>query len=147
MILVYDVSNRSSFENLEHWLLEVDTYCTRSDAVKMLVGNKIDTVSHLNFIFTFGNYDEYQKFKENRTVSREEGLLFARKHRMLFIEASAKTREGVQMAFEELVQKVSPQLFFDKQISSFRSSKHPDFGSRTWPCAGICSCEKAAKRA
>jgi len=86
MILVYDVSCRSSFENLEHWLLEVDTYCTRSDAVKMLVGNKID--------------------QERRTVSREEGLQFARKHRMLFIEASARTSDGVQVAFEELVQKI-----------------------------------------
>ena len=40
-------------------------------------------------------------------MTREEGLKFARKHHMLFIEASAKTREGVQCAFEELVEKVS----------------------------------------
>jgi len=39
-------------------------------------------------------------------VSKEEGLKFARKHSMLFIEASAKTKEGVQIAFEELVEKV-----------------------------------------
>uniref|UniRef100_A0A915LEJ9 Uncharacterized protein n=1 Tax=Meloidogyne javanica TaxID=6303 RepID=A0A915LEJ9_MELJA len=44
IILVYDVSSRASFESLEHWLLEVDTYCTRADAIKMLVGNKIDEV-------------------------------------------------------------------------------------------------------
>ena len=39
-------------------------------------------------------------------MSRDEGLKFARKHHMLFIEASAKTKEGVQCAFEELVEKV-----------------------------------------
>jgi Ras-related protein Rab-18 len=39
-------------------------------------------------------------------VSKEEGMKFARKHAMLFIEASAKTKEGVQIAFEELVEKV-----------------------------------------
>ena len=39
-------------------------------------------------------------------MSKEEGLKFARKHSMLFIEASAKTKEGVQIAFEELVEKV-----------------------------------------
>lgn len=42
----------------------------------------------------------------NHEVTQEEGLRFARKHRMLFIEASAKTKEGVQTAFEELVEKV-----------------------------------------
>jgi Ras family. len=41
-----------------------------------------------------------------RQVTREEGIQFARKHRMLFIESSAKTREGVKTAFEELVEKV-----------------------------------------
>ena len=45
--------------------------------------------------------------QEKRDVSKEEGLKFARKHHMLFIEASAKTKEGVQCAFEELVEKVS----------------------------------------
>lgn len=44
--------------------------------------------------------------QEGREVTRDEGLKFARKHHMLFIEASAKTKEGVQCAFEELVEKV-----------------------------------------
>ena len=41
-----------------------------------------------------------------RQITKDEGLKCARKHQMMFIEASAKTREGVQMAFEELVEKV-----------------------------------------
>lgn len=41
-----------------------------------------------------------------RAVSRERGQAFAQKHRMLFIESSAKTQEGINLAFEELVQKV-----------------------------------------
>ena len=40
-------------------------------------------------------------------MTRDEGLKFARKYHMLFIEASAKTKEGVQCAFEELVEKVT----------------------------------------
>lgn len=63
----------------------------------MLVGNKLDTV-----VFVFRHFI----FQKNREVSREEGLNFARKHKMLFIEASAKTRDGVQCAFEELIEKV-----------------------------------------
>lgn len=84
---MYDVTNRSTFDRLEHWIVEVDTYSTKQDAMKILVGNKIDA--------------------QGREVSTEEGMQFARRHKMLFIEASAKTREGVQCAFEELIEKVS----------------------------------------
>ncbi|GFR23752.1 ras-related protein Rab-18 [Trichonephila clavata] len=43
-ILVYDVSNRQSFQKLDQWLYELETYSTRTNIVKMLVGNKIDKV-------------------------------------------------------------------------------------------------------
>jgi Ras-related protein Rab-18 len=46
-------------------------------------------------------------------VSKEEGLKFARKNSMLFIEASAKTKEGVEIAFEELVEKVIKFFFIN----------------------------------
>ncbi|RVE40475.1 hypothetical protein evm_014875 [Chilo suppressalis] len=49
---------------------------------------------------------------EPRAVPREQGQAFAQKHRMLFIESSAKTQEGINLAFEELVQKVSEQKYF-----------------------------------
>ena len=39
-------------------------------------------------------------------MSREEGLQWARRQHTLFIEASAKTKEGVECAFEELVEKI-----------------------------------------
>ncbi|XP_032896108.1 ras-related protein Rab-18-like [Amblyraja radiata] len=42
VILVYDVTQRETFIRLENWLSELETYCTRNDIVKMLVGNKIN---------------------------------------------------------------------------------------------------------
>lgn len=42
---VYDVTRRETFTKLDNWLNELETYCTRNDLVKMLVGNKIDRVS------------------------------------------------------------------------------------------------------
>ena len=51
-ILVYDVNSRPSFERLDPWLQELNTYSTKSNIVKMLVGNKIDKVILTNiFIF------------------------------------------------------------------------------------------------
>lgn len=46
-------------------------------------------------------------FQDKREVSREDAMNFARRHQTLYIEASAKTKDGVQNAFEELVYKVS----------------------------------------
>lgn len=85
-ILVYDVSSHITFRKIEDWLTEIDTYATKPNLIKMIVGNKIDL--------------------EKREVSRDEGIRLAKRHATLFIESSAKTKDGVQTAFQELVQKV-----------------------------------------
>lgn len=54
--------------------------------IKMIVGNKVD--------------------QTNREVSRDEGIRFAKKHRTLFLETSAKTNECVKEAFDEVVRKI-----------------------------------------
>ena len=49
---MYDVSSQESFEGLEVWLNELDTYATKKDLVKMLVGNKIDKVLRNIILFS-----------------------------------------------------------------------------------------------
>lgn len=51
--------------------------------------------------------------ESSREVSRQEGQEFARKLQTLFVECSAKTKLGVQQAFDELVQQIidTPSLW------------------------------------
>lgn len=59
---VYDVTSRSSFERLDHWMTEVDTYSTKGEAVKMLVGNKIDMVNnYLLIIYYYCDLSQIEK--------------------------------------------------------------------------------------
>ncbi|CAF1390975.1 unnamed protein product [Adineta steineri] len=110
-ILVYDICDRQSFRQLDRlWISELDIFSTKINVIKMLVGNKIDQ-------------------KHSREVTYDEGVRFARKHAMLFIEASARTSEGVQVAFEELVEKIleTPSLW-EKTEAAIRPTvnNYPD---------------------
>ncbi|CAN6555755.1 unnamed protein product [Malus baccata var. baccata] len=88
IIMVYDVTRRETFTNLSDiWAKEIDLYSTNQDCIKMLVGNKVDKESE-------------------RTVSKKEGMEFAREYGCLFLECSAKTRVNVEQCFEELVLKI-----------------------------------------
>ncbi|KAI8059186.1 ras family-domain-containing protein [Gongronella butleri] len=120
VILVYDVSSRETFDALNTWWNEVNTYCSSPDVVKMIVGNKVDKES-------------------SRVVTYQEGLAFARRLQTLFVECSAKTKVGVEEAFEELVTKIieTPSLW---QKKSTPSSTVRMTAGRGFSDASSCSC-------
>ncbi|XP_034106015.1 ras-related protein Rab-18 [Drosophila sulfurigaster albostrigata] len=90
-ILVYDITDRDSLVKLEAWLAEVDSFSDNPNIAIIVVGNKID---------------------KDRVVDREEGRKFARKHRALFIETSAKCDQFVSDAFRDIVEKIVSSEYF-----------------------------------
>jgi len=123
IMLVYDVTRRSTFDSLTHWMKEIDMYSTNRDAIILLVGNRVD--------------------KANREVSAEEGGKFAKTHNMAFIECSAKTTLNIQQAFSDLASKIlrTPSLWQknttpSNTVSPSQNSPEEQPASL---CGGYCS--------
>ncbi len=82
ILLLFDVTNKDSFKNLESWLIEIEK--NASDKVlKILIGNKCDLV-------------------DDREIKEEEGKAFALRNGMEYMETSAKMNTNVSEAFETL---------------------------------------------
>merc|ERR1711862_875817 len=102
-LLVYDISKRVTFENLERWLQELRDHAD-PNIVIMLVGNKGD-LRHL------------------RAVGQDEALAFAEKHGLACIETSALESTNVETAFMRLLSEIYT-LMNSRQVTdndSFRS--------------------------
>ncbi|POM64493.1 Rab8 family GTPase [Phytophthora palmivora] len=83
IVLVYDVSDRRSFDNVGYWMNNIRQYSSPTQMPAMLlVGNKIDL--------------------PNRVVTLEEGQAAASQYDCRFIETSAKTSENTNGALETI---------------------------------------------
>lgn len=112
--LVFDVTRRETFQNLEEvWVKEVDTYTTVDKSVRMVIGNKIDKVCahrrELEMLARSSDTDNcafLDSQEKERAVTHAEGTAFADEHNCIYFEASAKEREGVQQAYGELIDRI-----------------------------------------
>ena len=82
IFLIYDITNRDSFKNLENWLIEIEKNASEN-VLKILIGNKND-------------------LEDERDITPDEGKAFANRNGMQFIETSAKMNTNVNEAFETL---------------------------------------------
>lgn len=85
-MIVYDVTRRTSYENVKTWLREVRN-CAGSNVVIILIGNKADQ-RHL------------------RVVTTEEADAFAIKEKIFFMETSAFNSMNVHSSFNELLKQI-----------------------------------------
>jgi len=118
-LVVFDVTRHSTIESVETWMREINDNFTHASIVKVLVGNKID--------------------KHPRTVEVEEAMELAKRHEMLYIETSAKTKTGIVDAFNSAVKQT---LLCDELVRSAPSivSIVPVHESETWGSMGSACC-------
>ncbi|KAL0124225.1 hypothetical protein PUN28_006220 [Cardiocondyla obscurior] len=79
LLLLYDVTNKTSYDNIRAWLSEIREHANE-DVVIMLLGNKSDCGTE-------------------RVVKREDGERLAQEYKVPFMETSAKTGLNVDLAF------------------------------------------------
>jgi GTPase SAR1 family protein len=81
-MLVYDVTQARSFENINKWLSTIDEHAS-DDVVKMLIGNKCD-------------------MEKLCCIPREHGESLARQYAIPFYETSAKHNVNINTIFFEM---------------------------------------------
>ena len=92
-VLVYDITNRQSFEHLDEWLDELRLHLLPRQVVYAVVGHKADMAA------------------EQRAVTQAEGRRFAAHHGGLhFLETSAKTGENVEEVFSVIARDIYSML-------------------------------------
>ncbi len=87
ILLLYDVTKQSSFENIREWIHDIKEEVS-DKAIIFLIANKIDMV-------------------DSRKISKEKGEELAEEYKIPFFEASAKSGENVDEVFKALYNKIS----------------------------------------
>ena len=91
-MVVYDITNHRTYENVDRWLKELDSYADDNILI-VLVGNKSD-----------------ERGRHHRQVSTEEAKAFAQKNGLEFIETSAMDASNVDQAFRIVLSELYMQM-------------------------------------
>ena len=87
IILIYDVTNRKTFENIRKWINQINEETSGKTSI-LLIANKIDCV-------------------QSRQVTKEEGKEMAKNAGLPIFEASAKDSTNVNESFQYLIEKIN----------------------------------------
>lgn len=93
IVLVYDVTDRRSFESIRNWISQIQQHAD-VHVNKILVGNKCDML-------------------DEKVVSTEEGKRLAEEFNMQFWETSAKNDVNVEQSFHSIAKSVKDRIIAD----------------------------------
>ena len=86
IVLVYDVTEESSYDKIRDWMEQILYNTQRDDIGLVLLGNKCDM--------------------EPRTVTEEQGNKMAEELKISYFETSALNGQGIKDAFEQLTRDI-----------------------------------------
>ena len=124
-LLVYDVTNVKSFEDINVWLKTVKE--KGPDVIEhfVLIGTKID-------------------LKDKRVVSKENGEKFAKANGMKFVEVSAKTDVGIDDLKNILAKIIYEEFKKNKEKEKEEDDSEDDLsdGKKSTHSSSLCDCCK-----
>ncbi|CAN1259165.1 Ras-related protein RABD2c [Linum perenne] len=118
-IVVYDVTDLESFNNVKQWLSEIDRYASEN-VNKLLVGNKSDLTA-------------------NRVVPYETAKAFADEIGIPFMETSAKNAANVEDAFMAMSAAIKTRMASQPASGSSRPPTVQIRGEPVNQKSGCCS--------
>mmetsp|Transcript_32499 Transcript_32499/g.77193 ORF Transcript_32499/g.77193 Transcript_32499/m.77193 type:complete len:208 (+) Transcript_32499:1-624(+) len=90
IIIVYDITDEDSYNNVKQWLNEIDRYASEK-VDKLLVGNKAD-------------------LSDKRKVNAETAKEYAQTHDINFLETSAKEKLNVERSFMKIASQIMERM-------------------------------------
>ncbi|CAF4098984.1 unnamed protein product [Adineta steineri] len=90
IFIIYDATNRESFENAKNWLDEMNNY-EYEDVIKLIIGNKCDLAGQ-------------------KAVSFDEAHEYGIESDISIFEVSARDMTNVELAFEYMISKIRSNL-------------------------------------
>ena len=83
IIILYDITQKSSFEHIRNWITEIDKF-GKQGVLKVIVGNKLD-------------------LENNRKISKEDAENLALKYGVKLWEVSAKDNTNIEEMFVDTI--------------------------------------------
>ena len=96
VLIIYDITNENSFQNLKLWMNTIKEECDHMEI--LLIGNKSD-------------------LEEQRKIKKDEVIAFANEEKLEYIETSSKTGENIHKAINIICGKILDNTNIGKDFS------------------------------
>ena len=97
IIILFDITNKESFNNLNIWIKTIKEQCGKNFPI-LIAGNKTD-------------------LEENRLVEKEEANIFTKNEKIDYIEISCKTGENIKETIDIICKRIITFLTIKNDMS------------------------------